>query len=113
MDKVLEAFGFNEKVKMIIYQLISTTSFDVMVNGSPSNFFKSTRGLRQGDPLSPILFIILDACLGRLIHEKRSKGELKGIKPSLGPDIFSHQQFMDDTILGEKFGQGSYSHLLF
>ena len=71
-----------------------------MLNGSPSYFFKATRGLRQGDPLSPILFIILVECLGRLLHDKRSKGELKGIKPSLGPSIFSHQQFMDDIILG-------------
>ena len=71
-----------------------------MVNGTPSDFFKSSRGLRQGDPLSLILFILLVECLGRLIHDKRNKGEIIGLKPSSGPLIFSHQQFIFDTILG-------------
>lgn len=71
-----------------------------MVNETPSNFFKSTRRLRQGDPLSPILFIILVEGLGRLIHDKRSGGEFVGLKPSSSPLIFSHQQFVDDIILG-------------
>ena len=78
---------------------ISTPTFVIMVNGSPSNFFEAYRGLKKGDPLSSILFIILDECLGKIVHDKRSKGELIGIKPSLSPVIFSHQQFVDDTIL--------------
>lgn len=70
----------------------------MLVNGSPINFFKSSRGLRQGDPLSPVLFIILAKCLGRLIHDK-SSGFFKGIKPSSSSLVFTHQQFVDDTIL--------------
>ena len=44
LDIILEAFGFNAKVRKIISQLVSTPSFMIMVNGTPSNFFKSSRG---------------------------------------------------------------------
>ena len=72
----------------------------MLVNGAPSDFFKPYRGLRQGDPLSPILFIILDECIGRLIERKKKEGRIKAIKPSSKSDPFSHQQFVDDTIMG-------------
>ena len=45
LNKVLGVFGFNKKIRKIISQLISTPTFMVMVNGSPSNFFKSSKVL--------------------------------------------------------------------
>lgn len=99
LDRILEAFFFNARVRNIISQLVSTPSFVVMVNGTPFDFFKSSRGLQKGDPLSPILFIIQAEVLGRLIHFKRSREDLVDLKSSFGPLIFTHQQFMDDTIL--------------
>ena len=70
LEMVLKAFGFDVKSCKLISQLVSTPSLAVLVNGSPSDFFKPTRGLRQGYPLSPILFIILAECIGRLIERK-------------------------------------------
>ena len=100
LEKVLNAFGFDSKVRKIISQLFSTSSLAILVNGAPSDFFKPSRGLRQGDPLSPILFIILAECLGRLIEKSNQEGGLKGLKPSSKCDPFTHQQFVDDTIMG-------------
>lgn len=79
---------------------MSTSSLVVLINGAPSIFFKPSRGLRKGDPLSPILFIILDECIGRLIVHKKKEGCLKGIQPSSKGNPFTHQQFVDDTIMG-------------
>ena len=50
---VMRRMGFGEKWIGWIRQCISSTSFAVLVNGSPSEFFSASRGLRQGDPLSP------------------------------------------------------------
>lgn len=68
---MLQDFGFDQKVCKLISQLISTSSLAILVNGDPSNFFKPLRGLRQGDPLSPIFFIIMAKCIGRLIEKNK------------------------------------------
>jgi len=100
LDLVLKAFGFDVKSCQLISQLVTTPSLVVLVNGSPSDFFKPTRGLHQGDPLSPILFVILVECIGRLMEKKKKEGRIKGFKPSSKCTPFTHQQFVNETILG-------------
>ncbi len=100
LELVLKAFVFDVKSCKLISQLVTTPSLAVLVNGSPSDFFKPTRGLHQGDPLSPILFIILAECIGRLMEKKKKEGRFKGFKPSSKCTPFMHQQFVDDTIMG-------------
>ena len=97
---VLKAFGFDLKFCKLISQLVSTSSLVVLVNGLLQKNSKPSRGLHQGDPLSPILFIILAECIGKHIEKNKKDGRIKGIKPSSKSDPFSHQQFVDDTIMG-------------
>lgn len=99
LRKILYAFGFCGRVISLIWQLITTTSTTVIVNGSPSQFFKASRDLRQGDPISPILFTIMDESLGRFIPKQVPEGNLKGLKLSSTCLTCSHQQFVDETIL--------------
>ena len=55
---VMEKRGFGGKWLNWIKWCISTVTFSVLVNGTPSGFFRSSRGLRKGDPLSPYLFVL-------------------------------------------------------
>jgi hypothetical protein len=69
------------------------------VNGSPSKTFNVSRGLHQGDPLSPFLYIILVEGLGRSLSRAKRKGDIKGISLHQGEEALSHLQFVDDNIL--------------
>ncbi|KAL0347699.1 UNVERIFIED_CONTAM: hypothetical protein Scaly_1785900 [Sesamum calycinum] len=77
--RLLEAVGFNETFVNWISQCVSSISFSLLINGAAFDFFKSSRGIRQGDPLSPF-FIIYAEFLSRIIMHEESLGNLKGIK---------------------------------
>lgn len=63
---------------MWIKHCVSTTCFSILVNGTPVNFFSSSLGLRQGDPLSPFLFVILMDALGWMAKAAIGKGFISG-----------------------------------
>lgn len=98
MHQMLLAFGFNSTWTRWILNLISSPSFSVLLNGSPSSPFRPSRGIRQGDPLSPFLFVLMAEGLSRLLKSAISSQALKGISLH-GHNPLSHQQFVDDTML--------------
>lgn len=75
----------------------------VLVNGSPSGEFKMEKGLRQGDPLAPFLFLIVAQVLNGLFMNVVTLGKFKGVR--VGKEVVeevSMLQFVDDTIfMGE------------
>jgi len=78
--KVLDAFGFSWQWISWIFSLISSPFFSIIINDSPSSTFRPTRGLRQGNPLSPFLFILAMEGLGKFLKQSCSKGIVKGLK---------------------------------
>lgn len=79
-------------------ECVETTSFSVLVNGSSTGFFKGGNGLRQGDPLSPLLFTLVMEVLTKML----ARGEKdKGIQPFSVHDVkvMSHLIFADDVLL--------------
>lgn len=71
---ILLAFGFCGEWVDWVMSFVSSTPFSILVNGVTSDLLQASRGLRQGDPLSPYLFIIMVEGLRRLIKDKVREG---------------------------------------
>ena len=99
LEEVLESFGFSKRWVKWIHSLISTPNFSILVNGTPSKTFNASRGIRQGDPLSPFLFILAAEGLGRYIKKERAANKIKGLKLWGNELPLTHQQFVDDIML--------------
>ena len=94
--------GFGAKWRDWIWSYISTAKFSVLVNGEPAGFFSSSKGLRQGDPLSPYLFIMGMEVLSALIRRAVEGGCISGCKIRRGRGQavnISHLLFADDAIV--------------
>ena len=92
---------------------ITTVHFSVLINGPPAGFFGSSRDLRQGDPLSPLLFLMVMEVLSRLLRRTEEGDFLRGFQASpnaRGGLHISHLLFADDTIL---FCDASREQLLY
>jgi len=77
---------------------LELASVSILVNGSPTEEFKLKRGLRQGDPLAPFLFIIVAEGLSGLMREAKSASMFKGVEVGSQTVQVDLLQFVDDTL---------------
>lgn len=97
--KIMWKSGFQTNLLEWIKSCISTPRMFVLVNGSPQGFSSTTSGIRQSDPLSPFLFVVMAEALGQLINRCKEDGRWKGIKVAHGVEAVTHTQFANDTLL--------------
>ena len=100
--KVMRCMGFVSKWMRWIWQCISTERFSVLVNRVLAGFFPSSRRLRQGDSLTPYLFILGMEVLSILLRRAMTGGFISGctLRGREGADFnISHLLYVDDTII--------------
>ena len=79
--------------------LVSSPFYFIILNGSPTRLFFPTRGIKQGDRLSPFLFILVAEGLSKLVKAQVGNGRIRGLSFDEDMDKQTHQQFVDDTML--------------
>lgn len=96
----LKVLGFMKTLlARIAIECISSLSFIILLNESPFNNFNPSRGSRQGNPLSPYLFIIGMEILSQLHINAEDKGDIRGIKIAKNAPSISHLFFVDNSCI--------------
>ncbi|KAG7588745.1 Reverse transcriptase domain [Arabidopsis suecica] len=99
LEGILLALGFDKKWISWIMGCVSSVSYSVLINGQPFGYIKPERGIRQGDPLSPLLFVLCTEALIHFLKKANSEGKAAGIQfNNAGPSV-NHLLFADDTLL--------------
>ena len=88
VNYMLLRFGFGETWRHWIRECITTNSFSILVNGSPSKLFNASKGIQQGDPLSPFLFTIVVEALSTLLLKAKDMDVISGFEVSRNGRLF-------------------------
>lgn len=96
---VMLEMNFDSKWVSWIRALLESSRISILVNGSPTKEFTPARGLRQGDPISPLLYNLVGEILNSMLTKAASEGLFKGITLVEGTADITHLQFADDTVV--------------
>ncbi|KAK4397093.1 putative mitochondrial protein [Sesamum angolense] len=99
LEKVLVRLGFPSKLIALIMLCISSVSYSFMLCGSQFGSIVPQRGLRQGDPLSPYLFLLCTEAFSSLLQREEHSGRLQGVAVCRHAPRVSHLLFADDTLI--------------
>ena len=99
LQQTIRMKGFSEEWCALVRNFVSGGSVAVKVNDDVGHYFQTKKGLRQGDPLSPILFNIVADMLAIMIDRAKEEGQIEGVVPHLVDGGLSILQYADDTIL--------------
>ena len=108
LEEIMKKMGFHQKWIGLMVECISTVSYSILVNGKPHGNIQPSRGLRQGDPLSPYLFLLCEEGLHSHIKKAESNGDIQGVSLCRGGPKITHLFFADDRLL---FHKGHYNNL--
>lgn len=111
IDAVLKRFGIQDKFRGCIMRCISSVTYSILLNGDAQGMITPTRGIRQGDPLSPYIFILCSEVLSGLCFVAQRQGRLAGVRIARGCPRINHLLFADDTIFFVKTSPASVEAL--
>ena len=99
LEKLMERMSFCPRWIALVMSCVKTMTYSIMVNGEPMGTIHPKRGIRQGDPLSPFLFLLCTEGLHALIKHLARIGDLKGFSLCKRGSILTHLFFADDSLL--------------
>nr|XP_009793107.1 PREDICTED: uncharacterized protein LOC104240027 [Nicotiana sylvestris] len=99
LTTVLRKLYFCEVVIDMIYRLLADNWYSILINGTRYGFFKSSRGLKQGDPISPSLFILATEALSRALNKLPENSQFIGFSMSTSGLKINHLSYADELVL--------------
>jgi hypothetical protein len=99
LEEIMRKLGFGERWIGHIMQCVQSVTYGILINGTPFGNIHPTRGLRQGDPLSPYLFLLCAEGLSALLHKAEVDGHISRVPIAARGYKLSHLSFADDSML--------------
>ena len=99
LQRIMEKLGFPVDWIDRVMSCVTTPSFSILINGKPFGMIHPSRGIRQGDPLSPYMFLLCAEGFTALLNKAESEGQIKGISICRGAPKVMNLMFADDSLL--------------
>lgn len=99
MLRALKALGFSDAARDVVYRNICNITYSFYVNGEVSGLVRSTWGLRQGDPLSLLLFVLAQQVFSIKLQHLIQLGKIISYKVGRDELPISHLLYADDVLL--------------
>lgn len=96
---VMSRVGFYSQWIDFVMNCVTTVSYSILINGQPQQFFTPKRGIRQGDPLSPYLFLLISKALSSLLRKVEQVGSISSVPIGKCLLKVNHLFFADDSLL--------------
>lgn len=105
LETIMKNLGFDKQWIVLLMTCVTSVSYSVLVNGKPYGHISPMRGLRNGDPLSPYLFLLCAEGLSSLLQKATSEGSITGVPVAARGHKLTHFFFAYDSLL---FCQGNF-----
>jgi len=99
MEKVMTKMDFHLRWIQLTMMCITTASYSVLINGEPHGHITPTRGLHQGNPLSPYLFLMCIKGLHGLLSQAANNGDIRGVSLCRNGPKITHLLFADYSLI--------------